>query len=112
MVELAPEAVATLKHNLEKLRAVTAEVIPTDALSFLRGPARAFDIVFIDPPFGSPLIAACARELDRGKWVKRDGIIYLEAPSELTDLGLPATWELFRSKRTGQVGYHLARKTK
>ena len=38
------------------------------------------------------------------------GLIYIEAPSQLQELPIPKTWELIRSKTTGQVGYHLARK--
>jgi 16S rRNA (guanine966-N2)-methyltransferase len=111
MVEKALPVAQRLRQHVERLEATGAEVVLADAVDFLQRPPRAFDIVFLDPPFKSNLIAACAVLVEARGWIKPGGLIYVEAPSRINELALPATWELIRSKKAGQVGYHLARKT-
>lgn len=117
MVERAPHAAAALRRNLEALRAEGADVVCADAVDFLmRTPVQggntpvSFDIVFIDPPFARDLIARCAALIEARGWLKASGLAYIEAPQHMKSLPLPRTWELVRSKFTGQVGYHLARR--
>ncbi|MEW6331414.1 MAG: 16S rRNA (guanine(966)-N(2))-methyltransferase RsmD [Pseudomonadota bacterium] len=111
MVEKAAHVAQQLRRHVEKLEATGAEVVPADAVEFLQRAPRAFDIVFLDPPFKSNLIAECAALVETRGWLKPGGLVYVEAPSQMSELTLPATWELIRSKKAGQVGYHLARKT-
>ena len=111
MVEKAPPVAQRLHQHVERLEAAGAEVVLADAEEFLQRPPRAFDIVFLDPPFKSNLIAECAVLVEARGWIKPGGLIYIEAPSRMSELTLPATWELIRSRKAGQVGYHLARKT-
>jgi 16S rRNA (guanine966-N2)-methyltransferase len=110
LVEKRLEVIAALRHNREQLKAEHADIVHADAAEFLRGPAAAFDIVFLDPPYASGLLAPCLQLLEAHGWLKPDAFIYLEAP-ESEPPPLPATWQLVRSKTAGQVGYHLARKT-
>ena len=111
MVEKAPRVAEQLRSHVKTLEATNAEVILADAVDFLQRIPRLFDIIFLDPPFKSDLIAPCAALVETRGWTKPGGLIYLEAPSQMKDLALPAAWELIRSKKAGQVGYHLARKT-
>lgn len=111
MVEKMPSVAQRLRQHVERLEATGAEVVLADAVDFLQRTPRAFDIVFLDPPFKSNLIADCAALVEARGWIKPGGLIYVEVPSQMTELALPATWELIRSKKAGQVGYHLARKT-
>jgi 16S rRNA (guanine966-N2)-methyltransferase len=108
LVEQDVAAVSALRANLALLDARGAEVVQADARVFLQGPARQFDIVFLDPPYASGLLAECCTRLETGGWLRKQGLIYLEAAGDQA-LPLPATWTLLRSKRAGQVGYHLAR---
>jgi len=108
MVEHSPAAVTMLRKNLATLKAEGGRIIPGDALAYLAGPPQAFDIVFLDPPFNSDLIARCAPLLSRG-WLKPGALVYIEATSKMATLPIPEDWELIRSKKSGQVGYHLAR---
>lgn len=117
MVERAAHAAAALRRNLEALHAERAEVVCTDAVAFLSSaPASgglapsSFDIIFIDPPFASDLIARCTALVEEHNWLKLGGLAYIEAPRHIKSLSLPQTWDLVRSKFTGQVGYHLARR--
>ncbi len=109
LVEKRLEVAAALRHNRAQLKAEQADVVHADAVAYLRGPATAFDIVFIDPPYASGLLIACIELLDTRGWLKPDAFIYLEAP-EGEEPPLPETWQLLRSKTAGQVGYHLARR--
>ncbi len=110
MVEKAAHVVQRLRQHVTTLEARNADVVQADAVDFLRQTPQPFDIVFLDPPFKSDLIARCAELVEANGWLKRGGLVYVEAPSQLEALPLPATWELIRSKKAGQVGYHLARK--
>jgi 16S rRNA (guanine966-N2)-methyltransferase len=68
-----------------------------------------FDIVFLDPPFREGQLPAAIRQLEAGGWLAPEAWIYVEAEQGLVP-ELPDNWELYRSKRAGQVGYHLARR--
>lgn len=109
LVDSDYRVVTALREHVQYLQADAVQVLQTDALTFLGGPARLFDVVFLDPPFGRGLLAPCVARLDQGGWLARDGYLYLEAERELTDLPLPVGWCTVRSKTAGQVGYHLAR---
>lgn len=110
MVERAPNAIAALQQNITTLGARGAEVVAQDATDFLtRTPVNPFDIVFLDPPFASDLIARCAQLVHDRRWVTPGGLVYIEAPRALKPLPLPGPWELLKNKTAGQVGYHLAR---
>ncbi len=109
LVEQRLEVVAALRHNRAQLKAERADIVHADALEFLRGPAVAFDIVFLDPPYAGGLLGPCIELLDTRGWLKPGAFIYLEA-EEGEAPPLPATWQPVRSKTAGQVGYHLARK--
>ncbi|MBE9515834.1 MAG: 16S rRNA (guanine(966)-N(2))-methyltransferase RsmD [Proteobacteria bacterium] len=109
MVEMSPLAVKALRQNLRTLDAESqATLIQGDGLNFLKGPVTPFDIIFLDPPFRSDLIAQCSAEMEQRGWIRPGGLIYIEAPSDMDPLPIPENWTLIRSKSAGQVGYHLA----
>lgn len=109
MVEASFEVAAALRENIARLGAKHAEVVIAEAVTYLQGPVQPFDIVFLDPPFDSELIAQVSVLLDHRGWIKAGGHIYIEAPRQMKPLPIPDTWELLRSQTAGQVGYHLAR---
>ncbi|MGC8520404.1 MAG: 16S rRNA (guanine(966)-N(2))-methyltransferase RsmD [Steroidobacteraceae bacterium] len=81
-------------------------VVGADAEVFLAGPAQPFDIVFLDPPFASGVLAAVSARLEAGGWLAGAARIYLECPAGQHPQ-VPAAWAHERDKRSGQVGYHL-----
>ena len=115
LVERNPDVAAALRYNLAQLKAANAEPVETDALSLLaHGPVRAFDIVFLDPPFNpdpgaDDVLARCCVLLESRGWLKPEGLVYLEAPAGRAP-PLPPAWTLIRSKQAGRVGYHLLRR--
>jgi 16S rRNA (guanine966-N2)-methyltransferase len=108
-VEQFPAASRTLQQQLVRLGGgAKGRVMEMGAARFLRTPAKPFDVVFLDPPFGKDALAEYIPMLDSGHWVKVGGLVYLENERAGT-LELPAHWELLKSKSAGEVGYHLAR---
>lgn len=83
-------------------------VVHGEALRWLAGPSRAFDIVFLDPPFGSGLVAPSAKALEAGGWLQPGACVYIESAAADGPPVLPAGWTLHRSGKAGAVGYHLA----
>lgn len=109
-VEQFPAAARTLQEQLVRLGGESkARVMEMGAARFLRTPAKAFDIVFLDPPFGTNALAEYVPMLDSGPWLAAGSLVYLENERSAGVPSLPAHWELLKSKSAGEVGYHLAR---
>lgn len=115
MVEGAARVAAALRANVARLKADGVTVIHSDASTFLADdrPRRqeiptSFDIIFIDPPFRSDLIARCVELVYSRNWLSPEGLVYVEAPQLVEKLPLPPEWKIIRSKKAGRVGYHLA----
>lgn len=109
-VDRDPRVVTELQQNLRLLQAQGAQVIGTDAQSYLQREPRPFDVVFLDPPFRRDLLRPCIALLEERGWLAPAAYIYIEAERELAAPPLPPQWELLRSKSAGDVGYHLARR--
>jgi 16S rRNA (guanine966-N2)-methyltransferase len=109
-VEQFPAAARALQEQLVRFGgAAKGRVMEMGAARFLRPPAQAFDIVFLDPPFGKDALAEYIPLLDEGNWVATGGLVYLENERLAGIPVLPGHWELLKSKSAGEVGYHLAR---
>lgn len=110
-VERNPRVCGALRHNCAALEATQIEVVQAEVRRFLAGPASAFQMVFLDPPFRCGYIAQSCELLDQRGWLADPAWIYLEAEAELPLDDLPSGWSVVRSKKAGDVGYHLCRRT-
>ena len=108
-VEPDVQAARAVRNNLTRLKATGGEVMVMDAQGFLRGPARAFDLAFLDPPFASDLWSALAAGLEQGGWLAARAWIYVELPREEAP-NLPPNWILHREGRAGEVRFALYRR--
>ena len=109
MLDQSPKVVRQLQDNLQLLDCVHATVLKKDALAYLQQVAdKGFDIVFLDPPYRNDLLLPCIELLGQHKWLNTGARIYLELESEAELPALPDNWQLTRSKKAGQVAYHLA----
>ncbi len=108
MVEENAQAAAQIRQHLQTLHGRAGRVIQADVFAFLQGPAAAFDVVFLDPPYRLDCLAQCCALLEQGGWLAPKAYIYLEDLSQRPPPALPAQWQLLRSKKAGDVGYHLA----
>lgn len=109
-VDSDPRVCSALRRNCAALEAVRFEVVQADIRRFLAGPARSFQIVFMDPPYRHGFVAPACELMERKGWLADGAWIYLEAEAELPLDNLPSGWTPMRSKTTGDVGYHLYRR--
>ncbi len=109
MVDRDPQVITHLREHINTLQAQGAELVHSDALSYLsRKPQEDFDIVFLDPPFRHTLLEASCQLLEEHAWLKSNAHIYMETESELELPALPRNWHITHSKRAGEVRYYMA----
>ena len=107
LIEREARQARSLEDSKLRLKADTLQVIATDALAWMRrGAPGSFELVFIDPPFGSdllgPALAAAAR------LAVPHGYIYLEAAHAYTaEEVAPLDLSVHRHFRAGMVHAHL-----
>jgi 16S rRNA (guanine966-N2)-methyltransferase len=103
MVERSPGVAAVLRANGQRLGAQRLRVIVDDALNFLAATGLGrFDVVFVDPPYGSALARKVLERLPSG--LAEGGVVYVE---DAAPLALPPPWRMRRQARAGAVHYHL-----
>lgn len=107
MLELNKSAANQLKANKKLLSADNCDVFLTDSLSFLSvRPEKAYDLVFIDPPFRQSLVEKVIRLLEKG-WLAPNALIYIEQEAEAAQAPIPENWQQIKDKKMGQVYYQL-----
>ena len=107
-VERDCAAAREIAARLDEWGARTGRVEQSDALRFLDAtPAAPFDIVFLDPPFASPLLEEAAERLEQGGWLADDALVYIECPAASPSPPVPRQWTALKAKQAGEVGYHL-----
>jgi 16S rRNA (guanine966-N2)-methyltransferase len=109
-VDVEPTVARHLIDTLQQLGCGRGRVARADAAAFLSEPGTAFDIIFLDPPFAAPVLPEICRRIEAGGWLKEGGLVYLESPATAGEPELPQGWTLLKTKRAGEVGYHLARR--
>jgi 16S rRNA (guanine966-N2)-methyltransferase len=108
-VERDAAVAAQLAKSIRRLDSEAAHVSVSDAMRFLAGPPRAFDVVFLDPPFEGPALANLCTLLCAG-WLAPGALIYLEMSRGESVPLLPPEWELLREQTAGRVRFALARR--
>ena len=109
-VDSDASAVRELRARLEEWGAQGATVERADVLHYLRTKPELFDIVFLDPPFAAGLLRAAAQLLEDRGWLAPAALIYIESSARVALPELPESWRLTKTKRAGEVGYHLFEK--
>ena len=106
LVERAPRVADALDSNIRLLQgAGRVELLRQDALKFASSSSRAFDVVFLDPPYRQGWLDRLTPFLPR--LLKADGALYVEAETALASLG---EWVTVRSGQAGKVYFHLMRR--
>lgn len=99
-VEKARGALAALRENLATLGLQTmARVVPGDSLADLPLADGPFDLVLLDPPYGSGVAPAILRDVTAG--VAPGGIVVLEHSSEEPPPEAPEGLALWKTRRYG-----------
>ena len=105
-VEREHAAAEAIRAHLDALKATVGTVVVGDALNTLPSLRGPFDIAFVDPPFESTLRRKSLDALAGSGLLAPRAFVYLEGPAD-EEPSLPTGWLLHRSKRAGNVGYHL-----
>ena len=109
-VDTDRDAVRSVVEMLQTLRCDRGRAVHATAEAFLAQAPTPYDIVFLDPPFAERALPGLCERLEQHGWLAPGGRVYLEAAAAEGEPRLPAGWELLRSRRAGEVGYHLARR--
>jgi 16S rRNA (guanine966-N2)-methyltransferase len=107
LVERDPRVAAYLQATLQQLDARGGEVRRADAQAFLRTAGRRFALVFLDPPFAEGALEPLLATLAGSGQLAPGALVYVEHAARDGLPELPAGLEPWRSKRAGEVGYHL-----
>jgi 16S rRNA (guanine966-N2)-methyltransferase len=110
LLERDPMLVASLTATRQRLDAEAVRIERADALQWMaRAPAGSFDVVFLDPPFDSPLLAPAL--VAAARIVVAGGFVYGEGPAPGGPLAMEAAGlEPWRAGRAGAVHFALMRK--
>ena len=95
-----------LKAQRRTLDARQVEIVHHESLAYIREASQPFDIVFLDPPFGTDLHQQAAQVLITRELLCPDGRLYIESPVGETP-ELPDALRCIREKTAGQVRYQL-----
>ena len=96
-----------LHENAQVLKATQIKLVQSEVFRFLAGNSDAFDVVFIDPPFGKNLAVQTCQWLEDKGWLNPQAKIYVEVEFTLLLEGMPENWQLLKHKTAGEVGYYL-----
>lgn len=108
LVESSKKAAHALQQTAALLDATDASIVCADARRWLESAEpRAFDIVFIDPPYAADLHADLCKLLEQRGWLAKDALIYLEHDRRHTAPAVPATWHALKDQTAGNVRYQL-----
>ena len=103
-VEQRRQAAALVRENL-KLTGFSdrARVVNGEALGFLACARERFEVVFLDPPYGSGLLAAAVEAICRFDILSNHGIIICESPAQQDMPPMEAPYFLHRVYRYGRI---------
>ena len=102
LVERSRPAFAVLQKHALGFACPRLELFCCDALKFDPPPARRFDLIFLDPPYGQGWLARIESRLD--ELAAAGARLYAEAEMPLERMG---RWAVAKQGRAGQVYFHL-----
>ncbi len=102
MIERDRAAHQALEKNRAALGAGAVEVVFADALAWLAGSRETFDLICVDPPFGSGLAAPALADLVRH--LGPGGLVYVE---QAAPIEAPPGFIIHRSGRAGRSHFAL-----
>jgi len=105
LIESNRDASKYLHANIELLQTDQVHCIQMDAFQFLNSKPQAFDIIFLDPPFGKDYLPKLVESIHEHHLLVANGLLYIEHGIEET-INIDAsvnTLELIKEKTTGQV---------
>lgn len=108
-VEQDREALLSLKKNIALFEAQEqGKAVQDTAFHFLSKNQTKFDLIFLDPPFKTPLLAETLSLIHEKAALAREGLIYFEAERQLDITPfIERKFSLYRHKTLGEVQFGL-----
>ena len=109
-VERNRRAAGLIRQNLEQF-GVQARVIPADLLVFLRRERQRVDLIYIDPPYASPVYAPLMEVIDQtvAQWGSGQTLLCLEHRKDFSPRSDLQHWELEQVRTYGDTHLTLLR---
>jgi 16S rRNA (guanine966-N2)-methyltransferase len=106
-VESDKRIASQLQQNLQTLNCLEGgDVVVQSAINFLRHPAtNKFDVVFLDPPFDSDLLAQAMPLLVENGWFADGALVYVEQASKKDAEIPPQNWQVHKEGKAGYCRY-------
>ena len=108
LVERDADLARHLRAQAHILGAHMVQVVCADATQWLAHGAERFDLVFIDPPYGSMSLLSLTQALRRHGRVSAASKVYAEMAADDERPVFAQDWTLLHDKRAGRVRYYLA----
>lgn len=102
MVEKNRDVARSIAENAKALGCNRLDLVCMDAIKFLDSDSRIYDVIFLDPPFGSNYLPLLWSKLEDR--LADDGVVYAEA-GEFPEV--PAGWTVLKSGKAGKVNFRL-----
>lgn len=110
-VDQRREAAALMRENVRLCRFEDrTRIAQEEALSFLSSCREKFDVVFLDPPYGSGLLEKSLERLAQFDILREHGIIVCESETQWTVPALEFPYEAGREYRYGQIKLTVCRR--
>jgi 16S rRNA (guanine966-N2)-methyltransferase len=101
-------AVDSLKSNLASLGATERAEVLSQSVEHLPDPATRFDLIFLDPPYGTGLAQRAIDHLAAGSWLAPGAWLSLEIHKEV--VSLPSELHVAAERRFGKATIILIQK--
>jgi len=106
MTEIDHAARLALQDNVKKLGCENVSVLGQDGLEFVLRDTHNYDVIFLDPPFGSDYLPRLLEILPQR--LNENGVVYVESG---TPIVAPPPWQTIKSGKAGQVHFQLLQVT-
>lgn len=100
------QAVAQLRDTLQAWRENHAQVRQSDALRLAESSVR-YDVIFLDPPFAAGLHQAALDKFCSPRWLKDNGVVYVEQGADSPALQLPPGYAYRKQSHAGRLQFGL-----
>jgi len=102
LVERDAAAFRALQDNIAKLGCAGVSAHREDGVEFARRDVHRYDVIFLDPPFGSDCLPRLLEMLPQR--LNGDGRVYVESGAAPD---VPSPWQVLKSGKAGKVHYFL-----
>ena len=113
-IDQNPHVIRQIQQHIQQLDCEDATAIMDNAITWLENQSTVadenrplFDIVFLDPPFDTPLLEQSLASLVASGLLKSDALVYVETAKHQGLPSLDSRWQIHRQKTTGNVNYAL-----